>query len=134
MDLGSQESVQKQQQKVKVPTASKPDVKQDSSRPDKDTKPDDICQPPIDVDKVFEKMGVPSSKGKDEETKAAAKNIKKVEIEKPKTVLCTNEVNQEDEDWSEVTGAKSKDKYDKSITNDAYTMPPKRQAAKSKLI
>ena len=85
----------------------------------------------VDVDKVFEKMGVPASKGKDEETKTVAA-ANKVKMEKPNTVLCKNEVNQEDDDdeWSQVTT--KKEKSEKSITSDIYSMPPKRQAQAAK--
>jgi hypothetical protein len=65
----------------------------------------------VDIDKVFEKAGVPASKGKSEEE---TKDVRKVEIKQPKTVLCKNEA---EDDWNEVTDKKEKP----SVTNDVYS-------------
>jgi hypothetical protein len=74
---------------------------------------------PVDIDQVFEKMGVPAkSKPSVEETKDV------VRIRKPASVLCKNEV---EDNWNQVV-VRKEPKIKESITDDMYSKAPKRQS------
>jgi hypothetical protein len=73
---------------------------------------------PVDIDQVYEKMGVPAkNKPSVEETKDIVK------IQKPASVLCKNEV---EDDWNQVV-VRKEPKIKESLTDDMYSKAPKRQ-------
>lgn len=76
-----------------------------------------ITAKPVDVDKVFDKIGAARSKPSAEETKEMVK------IQKPASVVVKT---QEADDWNQVTVRKDA-KVKESVTDDIYSQAPKRK-------